>query len=108
MSIKIYQGDSSDLLTLTPSNSTITLDDDWEASLAVLGSESEINTPLISKNFSKNAAQTKFVTFITPEESATLSPGTYYIGMEVKNDALNFRKEVHDKLIVKQQRVSNS
>jgi hypothetical protein len=98
--ITIFQGDSSDIITISSRN--LILDDEWTARLVVVVSEDD-PFPLVCKPFSKDEGGTKFFTTLLPEETEILEPGIYCIGMEVENRSLNFRRELRAKLRVKRQ-----
>ena len=116
--IILIKGDSSDIYEFI-SKDLPTLDDSWEASWAItkkMGQNPELtgnlgkNTEILNADGSiKYAGNNFFILQLTPQESASLEVGKYYLGVEIRQlDLLNqepiFRREVMQvKLIIKEE-----
>lgn len=100
--LKIYQGDSSDVLTLK-GDSRLVLDDNWLAFLVVVFDEDTSQTPIITKRMCKDPENCIFYSMLTPQETSLLEPGKYIIGFQIENPCLNFKKEIHEKMKVLKQ-----
>lgn len=84
--LEMIKGDSSPILNIAMENYK-TLSSDWTARLVVtnkLGS----GTYIIDKPIYLDSTASFFLSYLTPEESNMLSPGKYYLVVEVKNSIL--------------------
>lgn len=101
--ISIYQGDTTDIIVLEDTSKPDLSDKNWEAELTVVDSSS--GRTLIRKKFAKDLESNVFFTMLFPRETIKLPVGRYVMGYQVTNVKLGYRKEIKDKLRVKEQYV---
>ena len=91
--IEIIQGDSSDIYTFASTSFPDFSDVNWVGA-AVIRQSTIDGTVLLTIPLTKSTDNTQFVFAINPTDSASLPVGRLYIAIEIKNMALNFRREV--------------
>ena len=104
--IKVYQGDTSDIIVLQ-SHESFKLTDDWNAQLVVVSSTDNVR-PLLTKCFSKDKIKNIFYTALLPNETSSLPVGKYILGFQITNENNCYRKEIHEKLKIMPQVVWNT
>ena len=104
--IKVYQGDTSDIIVLQ-SHESFVLTDDWNAQLVIVSSTDNVR-PLLTKCFSKDKEKNIFYTALLPTETSQLPAGKYVLGFQITNDKYCYRKEIHEKLKIMPQVVWNT
>lgn len=116
--IEIVQGDSSDIYTFESADISV-FDAEWSASWAVTSKLGE--SPLLTGDLDKNElipasgndpevpAGSYFILQLSPADTEQLSPGTWYVTVQVKrtvSGTLVFRREVmQQKIKIKPQGV---
>lgn len=101
--LKVYQGDTSDIIELK-SHESLILDEHWQAKLVVIES-TKSPRPLLSKCFSKDKIRNVFYTALLPHETETLVAGKYIVAFQIENTELHYRREIHEKLKIMPQAV---
>jgi len=103
--ISLFQGDTSDIIVLEDTSKPDLSDLNWEAELTVVDSAS--GRTLIRKKFARDLESNVFFTLLFPRETIKLPAGRYIIAYQVTNVKLGYRKEIKDKLRIKDQSVWN-
>ena len=91
--IEIIQGDSSDIYEFSSDDFPDLSSVEWIGSFSIR-EKSVTGTIQTSGTLLKNETNNAFVFHITPDVSATLTPGLKFLCIEVKNLTLNFRQEI--------------
>lgn len=102
----IYAGDTSDvweigLVTSAPGVTPVvlaTLDVNFTCWLTVKGAVPPISRAITTKN----AANTRFLVWLTPAETLALAKGTFQVGIELRNPTLipPLVREVHRAVVI--------
>lgn len=91
-SIELISGDSSDIWEFSsPDFTGFDTDPEWEGNWSIRN-ESVSGTEVLTGVLVKS--EDTFTFLLTPIESASLEPGSYFLTIEIKNLTLNFRREL--------------
>ena len=106
---KFYAGDTSDIwevgFILSEPDNLATLDEDFSCRIAVLEAPDFAARAVPDKN----AENTRFRAWLTPEETFALGPGVWTVGIEISNPAMSppLVKEVHRRIRIEPQVVTD-
>lgn len=98
--LELYKGNNSDKITVLAENFDFT-DAGWTAKLYILDKENNYANALTPKDMIKAADGKSFYVQLDPTETATLSEKKYLVALLVKNDTVNFKKDIYDELIIR-------
>lgn len=98
---ELYQGDSSDTVSVNVFSAGVQVTDltGYSGKFTIVKKLGD--SPLVDKNMV--VVGSAFRSQLTPTESAALGLGTYVGVVEIKNDALFFKKETHISVTVNKQ-----
>lgn len=107
----IYAGDTSpvwELGLLDDAGELVALDGDFSCAIAVVEgpAASDGAEPLLQREVTaRNEAGTRFLAWLTPDETAALGPGLKTVGIELRNPELDppLVQEVHLRLRIRPQ-----
>jgi len=88
---EITQGDSTDPIFLTIGYNEI-LDSNWICTLSI--TDTARTTIIKQRDVPKTVDSKYFKLMLLPSETIQINPGTYKFNVEVKNDSLNFCREI--------------
>lgn len=100
---KITRGDSSRLYEFSVEEFPDISSLNWIGRKGVVRSLGE--TPLINEAIEKDSESTKFLGFLTPEETSSLEPGRYLLIFELQNLSITppYREEFKYKIKIEEQ-----
>ena len=107
-SYTIYVGDTTDIVYVAPSVlDGGTIDANWSCSQQVINNKGQVVISEVAIT-TKSADNTEFKCYLTPAQTATLSPGTHTWIIQVVNSTLTpvITKESHFTLYVESQGIS--
>ena len=107
----VYQGDTSPIWKsrIKIGDETVVMDATWDCKVQVKQHIDVNETPLVDKTIPYNAADNSFDCFLSPDETASLEVGDYYLFIEISNLTYSppIRKEYHLMLKIRKQGVHN-
>lgn len=104
-SITITQGDSSPVKKISINTYPDLSATEWTGKTVVKKELGQSETSLIDRILPKDPEEIMFLGYLTPDETASLAPGMYYLTHQIENSTLlpPFRKEFQFELEVKPQ-----